>query len=362
MVGDLLTRAALAARLAANGLRYGVLELQGGAAALVLERGGRVLGPFLDAQSGPLFWLSPALRDDAGFVRFLAAGEWNTGGDRTWIAPEIQFSVADRRDFWGTIALPPQMDPGAWALDEPEPGVWRLRQSLTLDAHNLATGEKSLAVERLLRAAPDPLASTRNYRTLVDGVTYSGYEQEVTLRETQRDAILSQGWNVVQLPPGGRVLVPATPDAEVTDYMELLDGEHLARSPHWLSFRLTGRRRYKAGVRAAHHFGRLAYLHPGEDGHAWLAVRSFFNNPSRPYAEEPPDRPGAHGDSIHVYNDGGAFGGFGEMECHGQTIGGATGISASTDTLSLWLYAGPPQRIAAIARALLGVETSAAWA
>lgn len=361
-MGDVLTRAALAARLAGNGLRYGVLELHGGASALVLERGGRVLGPFLDAQAGPLFWLSPAVSDAAAFARFLAAGEWNAGGDRIWIAPEIQYSVADRRDFWGTIALPPQMDPGTWTLDQPEAGVWRLRQSLTLAAHNLATGEKTLTVDRLLRAVPDPLAATRDHGALLDGVAYAGYEQEVTLCEAQRDAILSQTWNVVQLPPGGRVLVPTAPDAEVTDYMEPVDKEHLARGPRWLSFRITGQSRYKAGVRAAHHFGRLAYLHPGENGRAWLAVRSFFNNPSRPYAEEPPDRPGARGDSIHVYNDGGAFGGFGEMECHGQTIGGATGVSASTDTLSLWVYAGPPERIAAVARALLGVETSAGWA
>jgi hypothetical protein len=358
-VSSVLTRAALEARLTDNGLRYGVLELQGGASALVLERGGRVLGPFLDAQAGPHFWLSPAAGDDAAFARFLAAGEWNVGGDRIWIAPEIQYSVADRRDFWGTIALPPQMDPGAWALEEPAPGVWRLCQSLTLAAHNLAAGEKTLTVDRLLRAAPDPLACTRNYAALTDGVAYAGYEQEITLRETQRDAILSQAWNVVQLPPGGRILVPTVPDAEVTDYMEPVDAKHLARGPHWLSFSITGQRRYKAGVRATHHFGRLAYVHPGEDGRAWLAVRSFFNNPSRPYAEEPPDRPGVRGDSIHVYNDGGDFGGFGEMECHGQTIGGATGVSASTDTLSLWLYAGPPDRIAAIARALLGAETGA---
>lgn len=354
-MGDVLTRVALEARLAEHRLRYGVLELQGGASALVLERGGRVLGPFLDARAAPIFWLSPAACDDAAFTRFLATGEWNIGGDRIWIAPEIQFSVADRRDFWGTIALPPQMDPGAWVLDVPEAGVWRLLQSLTLAAHNLATGDKTLAVERLLRAAPDPLTWTRDSAALLDGVAYAGYEQEVTLREAQRDAILSQAWNVVQLPPGGRVLVPTVPEAEVTDYMEPVDADCLERHDRWLAFRVTGQRRYKAGVRAAHHFGRLAYLHPGENRRAWLAVRSFFNNPSRPYAEEPADRPGARGDSIHVYNDGGAFGGFGEMECHGQTIGGATGVSASTDTLALWVYAGPPERIAAIARALLGV-------
>ena len=72
--------------------------------------------------------------------------------------------------------------------------------------------------------------------------------------------------------------------------------------------------------------------------------------------EEPADRPGRRGDAIHVYNDDGMFGGFGELECHGQTIGGETGRSSSTDQMLLWVYVGPEHKLIEIATHLLDVE------
>jgi hypothetical protein len=85
-------------------------------------------------------------------------------------------------------------------------------------------------------------------------------------------------------------------------------------------------------------------------------VRSFFNNPSAPYAEEPSHSPGRRGHSIHIYNDDGNLGGFGELECNAQTIGGATGRSSSTDQVVLWLYVGSSNKVKEIALHLLGIE------
>ena len=59
-------------------------------------------------------------------------------------------------------------------------------------------------------------------------------------------------------------------------------------------------------------------------------------------------------DSIDIYNDGGIFGGFGELETQGQTIGGPTGLSSTSGQQVLWLYVGAPVKLAAIARQLLG--------
>jgi hypothetical protein len=178
----------------------------------------------------------------------------------------------------------------------------------------------------------------------------------VTLREAKHDHIMSQSWNVTPVWPGGHILIPSTPAVEVSDYFEPIDDAHLARHGHFLALRITGDRRYKVGVKAAQTFGRLGYFHAQGDGSAYLIVRNFFNNPSSPYVEEPPQTPGGAGDSIHVYNDGGLFGGFGELECHGQTIGGHTGRSSSTDQQLLWVYWGAEARVRAIGRSLLGVE------
>ena len=50
--------------------------------------------------------------------------------------------------------------------------------------------------------------------------------------------------------------------------------------------------------------GRLAYACKW-NGRACLLVRSFPNEPSGFYEEEPPLQPGGRGFSVHVYNDGG---------------------------------------------------------
>jgi hypothetical protein len=100
----------------------------------------------------------------------------------------------------------------------------------------------------------------------------------------------------------------------------------------------------------------MAYLRRQDNGLSYLLVRSFSTHPGSEYPEEPPDVPGRRGDVIHVYNDDGAFGDMGEMECNGQTIGGSTGRSESTDTLALYLFAGPADRLQAILFEMLGIE------
>jgi hypothetical protein len=350
-----LTLAAIKRRLDKNKLAYGELELQSGVKLLVLERGGRVFGPFLTPESNTLLWVSSALADSEALAQFIVDNQWNAGGERVWVAPEIQFNVSDRKDFWGTISIPVQMDPGDWRLDE-QPDGWRIRQGMTLTANNLAHGEKELWIERFIHLAADPLTNTREYSHLLDGVTYAGYEQIVTLREAKHDDIMSQSWNVTPVWPGGRVIIPSSPAVEVSDYFEPIDDQHLARHGHYIALRVTGDRRYKVGVKAAQTFGRLGYFHRRDYGSAYLIVRNYFNNPSSPYVEEPPQTPGGAGDSIHVYNDGGLFGGFGELECHGQTIGGHTGRTSSTDQQVLWVYAGPSDMVARIGWQLLGVE------
>jgi hypothetical protein len=48
------------------------------------------------------------------------------------------------------------------------------------------------------------------------------------------------------------------------------------------------------------------------------------------------------------------FGGFGELEVQGQTIGGSTGLAHVTDQQIIWLFLGEPANVTAIAGQLLG--------
>lgn len=340
--------------LEANGLAYGILSLQDGAQALISAYTGHVLGPFIGPGGESLLWTSPAMADADALGELAAVRDWNIGGDRIWIAPEIQYFVGDRTRYRETLAVPQQMDPGAYALAQAGEDAWTLTQEVTMEAHNLNTGAKTLQVERLLRPTPDPLRNLSRYAELADGVRYAGYEQFVTLTDVEPNTILSESWSLAQVNPGGRLWIPCTVEAEITDYYAPIDDEHLQRVPGFLCLLISGHTQYKVGLQAAQVFGRMAYANTLDDGRAYLVVRGFHNNPSAPYLEEPPDVPGRSGHAMHVYNDDGGLGGFGELECGGQAIGGAIGHSAWTDRYLLWFYVGAPARIDAIFAALIG--------
>ncbi len=351
-----ITYKQIADRLEENGLRYQVLTLQNDVSVIISQYGGRIFGPFLSKSGESIFWANDAFAAPDTFQAFLRAGNWNIGGDRMWIAPEIQYHVPDRSDFWGTVFWPEQVDPGTYSLQQPEPGQWCLSQDMTLQAYNLASGQKELHLERLIRQVEDPLRNVRGYPELLDGVLYAGYEQVVTLSERKRDDIVSEAWSLIQLNPGGALVIPASPKVEYTDYYEPVDEIHQTIYPGHVRLRISGGRQYKVGYKAAHVFGRLAYYNHLDDGQGYLLIRNFYNNPSMPYAEEPDHAPGCRGHSIHVYNDSGDFGGFGELECNLPTIGGETGRSCSTDQLVLWLYVGARGKLKQIALHLLGIE------
>jgi hypothetical protein len=344
-------------RIRENGLRHERLALQDGAFVVVLEHGGRILGPFLAEDEASIFWLNDAWRDADAFAAFVAAGKWNLGGERVWIAPEIQYSVRDRTDFWGTVACSPEMDPGHYTLEN-SPGGCALHQTCTLQAHNLASGSKQLTIQRTIRPVANPLQALGGFDELMQDVVYAGYEHAVTISETRHDDMLSEGWSLIQLNSGGDVLMPASPEIEVVDYFTPVDAAHqvIDRDSGAVRVKISGRRQFKVGYKACHLYGRLGYVNNLHDGRWYLLVRNFFNNPSARYAEEPPHLPGCHGHSVHVYNDDGSLGGFGELEVMGQTIGGRTGRSASSDQFLLWLFVGPEASVQRLARHVLGIS------
>jgi hypothetical protein len=343
-------------RLEAVKQPYGLLPLHTDISIIITQYGGRVFGPFLSQEAKSIYWMNAAWADQDSFETYLQSGEWNIGGERIWIAPELQYAVRDRTNFGGSYALPPQMDPGTYTLDEPRHGQWRLRQQMTMDAYNLATGRKTLDLEILVQRVEDPLRGLSAYAQLLDGITYAGYEQIVTLAEHTHDDILSESWNLIQLNPGGQLIIPASPHLETTDYNRgpVPKEAHTVRGNH-VRFHITGKNMFKVGYKSAHVTGRAAYLNTLDDDRAYLLIRSFTNNPSSVYIEEPDNQPGVMGDSVHVFNDDGSYGGFGEIECQGQTIGGTTGKSSSTDQFILWMYVGAVDKLKSIVTHLLGV-------
>jgi hypothetical protein len=178
---------ALIERLGEQGIAHEVLTLQNAATIVVVRRGGRLF-LFLPDGEG-IFWVHQAFDNTNTFAKLVGRGEWNIGGERVWISPEVQFNIRDRRDVWAGYHLPGKMDPGQWTLERVAEDICRLRRELTLETYNIASGQKRLVVERAICPVVNPLRNLTVYRALTRGVVFAGYEHGVTITELERDGI-----------------------------------------------------------------------------------------------------------------------------------------------------------------------------
>ncbi len=350
--------------LASGGIRYERLYVGPEAEIVVSEYGGRILGPFFPEAAGDggrgAFWLnSDAFTGTDAFAGFVAGREWNLGGERVWVSPEIRFHVADRTDFWSSLELPPEIDPGSHHLESDSSGdepAGTVRLSRTVNVRDHFTGEmlNGLLIERSVAAAANPLRQS-GFAHLVDaGVDFAGYRHRVRFSCEPDSEVPCEPWTLFQVRPGGWAMVAAAGGQVYRDYFEAVPGGQVRRSEGCLAFRVGGKHRFKVGVKAANVLGRIGYLERLENGRSQLIVRSFANDPSAEYLEEPPHRPGDRGQSVHVVDDGGTFAGFGELECNGRSIGGDSGECESEDDYMLWCFRGATDSIREIAGELLG--------
>jgi hypothetical protein len=176
------------------------------------------------------------------------------------------------------------------------------------------------------------------------------------LTEKKHNSLISQTWDLAQINPGGLLMIPALPDVEVTSYYDPVDETYQVVGEHQVCLRITGDHMFKMGYKAPHIFGRAGYFNHLADNCAYLIVRHYYNHPSTLYLDEPFDKPGCKGDSLQVYQDDGALGGFAEIECIGQPVGGKSHRSTVTDDISLSFYIGPTEKVARITEHLVGVS------
>lgn len=334
-------------------IKYSLMSLTDGFSLIITQHAGRIFA--FDENGHSLYWMNARLAHAEDFVNYLHAKEWNMGGERIWIAPEIQYNIRDRHDFWNTHSIPTDIDPAHYRLSEDNNKV-KLSQDMSLEAFNISSGIKNLSIERIIRKIDNPLRDLKQFTDLMSEVHYAGYEQTVQLTETNDTSIYSESWNLVQLEPDGMLYLPVTASPEVATYFGNPPQDAISADNHCVRLAITGTQQYKVGFKSLMMTGRMAYLKIREDESASLLIRNFDNNPSAFYSEEPPDEVGKRGFSVHIYNDDGNIGGFGEMECSGQAIGADTGRHSSQDTFRMWLFTGKNQALETIAELLLGID------
>lgn len=341
------------ARLDEQGIGHRSLTLQDGSLLVVSQRGARIYGPFWTPSAASANWMPDAFVDADTFAALVKSQHWNVGGERVWVGPEIQYMIPDRSDYWGSYVLPAAMDPGVneWTSHD----SCELNRRIKLAGYSIATGETELQMTLDVELAADPLRYLERDAELRARVDYAGYVQRVSMRHIAGEPLLSESWNLAQVRPGGVALIPATTAAQITDYYEPSDGA-VSTVEGGVAGYITGDRRYKIGVKSAHVHGRVGYYRLSPNGEASLLVRNFANDPSSVYAEEPDFAPGVLGDSIHLYNDDGGLGGFGELEARGRTIGGATTRTHAVDEFTSWWFRGAPADLNRVAMHLLGMS------
>lgn len=352
---DKLTQKVIEKRLCENNIKYSILDVGCGVKIIVTEYGGRILGPFYDENKEGIFWVNNAFEDCERFRQFYGRKEWNLGGDRFWLAPEFQYNVKDKNAFNDTYPVPFNIDPGNYSLTLINEYSTVLCQNMKLETYNCSGEIKELGIKLNIKKTSDPLRNIQSYRNIMGGVAFAGYEHCATLKDYKSNSLISQLWNLSQIKPGGQILIPTTSKAEYIDYYSPADLEYLDINNNHVKIKIDCKKQFKVGIKSVQHFGRFAYIGILSDKRCYLLVKCFYNNPSSTYTSEVVSRAEINGCSLDIYHDDGRYGGYAEMECYGQHVGGDTGNTFCTDQIYTWLYIGDSTVIEKIKKMILGI-------
>ena len=309
----------------------------------VLPFGGRIIGLCSDGETNVL-WTNPVL-DSADSARaFFASEGWpNSGGDRTWISPEIDTNIGDPKRSGETYDVPRTVDPGAYAVTS------STRDSVTIEAGMNVLFRRSgltvpLHIIKQVKAIEPAMAAPGD-------VSSAGYALTTTIKAKAPipEGVYPAVWNLAQVPGGGRMLFPVFGDLKTHAFIgkpvfTVRDGlvETVVQTAD----------NYKFGIHASCSTGIMLYVRQ-EGTQSTLVVRKFNVQRDAFYSDVPCDDPGAMGYIQQAYVDNGDLGGFGELEYHSPAIGGPSGRDEVTDRSELWAFAGPPEAISEVTQAIL---------
>lgn len=332
-----------------------IFQSPDGSMALVLPYGGRILGLFSPASQQNFFWTHPALESSESARAFYAGEQWhNSGGDRTWLAPEVDFFFPDFPSldrYW----QPRELDPGHFQVVHKD-GRLELVNEFAVTVSRTKQ-QAALKLTKALAPALNPLRYERDFKEIQD-VEYAGYTLHTTLELTEesKDDTTRVGlWNLLQLPYSGELLVPTYRKAEAKIIMGSVSSEDLVANDRLLRYRMRADGEHKIGIRAVASTGRVAYLYP-TDNRSALIIRNFFVNPSGEYVDVPWDECSNYGFSTQACNINSGLGSFSELEYHVPAIGEGTGLNCCHDVSQVWAFRGSRDKIQRVLKSLISPE------
>jgi hypothetical protein len=336
------------------------LELQvhpNGSRLLLLPYGARVLGLFAPGSSENLMWTHPALSSDVSARAFFQSSDWhNTGGDRTWLGPELDIFFPNYPDtkLW---QVPTALDPACFTVAR---GGSDLTLTSNVSVPLLRThGQVEARLTKRWSPAPNPLRHEPDGQQM-NGVAYAGYTQttELELLAGSSKSARVGLWDLLGAPPGGEVLIPTHTRTTPEIYTGTIPSADLHVTDHLVRFQTPGTGIRKIGIRACASSGRIGYIWPS-GGASALIVCNFAVDPSGEYIDVPwmrSEASDAFGFSTQACAVKAGEWDYVELEHHAPAISLGGGESRSVDTSQFWAFSGPYDVIRKIARVLLSSE------
>jgi hypothetical protein len=333
---------------------YAVLQrMDVGTSLLVLPRSGRLLGLVSNQVDAVLPFWTPA--------EAAPPENWNVGGDRTWISPELEYFV-DSNDQY---TVPRCLDPGNWSLEASTTEEIRLGMNGVI-LHRTTSLPIQLQIRKSFTHSPNPLLQNSSTASLAEpSVSYIGCETTTKLsleplgNTNSLSAAEGKGycslWSIMQLPSDGTALIPTQGGAQPLTMFADRQPDSIYTTSYGTSIPCGGLTKFKLSFDAIASTGRMGYIRRLSDDTSTLIIRQFNVQPAGVYPDYPPDQPSYRGSCVQVFNDGGQFGNFAELEYHAPALP-IWKPGQSSDRSALFYYTGPASSIDRIAHCMLGMS------
>jgi len=325
-----------------------------GSEVLILPYGGRILGLYPADSDKNFYWTNPAVAAIDTAKSFFESRQWqNTGGDRTWLAPEIDFffpNFPDRSVYF----QPRQLDPGAFVVTCHNERLVMKNEFTIIPSRSRE--EIALRITKSLAPAAHPLRYERDIDDLL-GVQYAGYTLYTSLEMLNETALLGCAglWNLVQMPHNGKMLIPTISQSEPKICFGNIPAGDIKIEEHLVTYSMRAAGEQKISLRAVTAIGRVGYFYQS-DKECNLIIRNFVVNPSGEYIDVLWNDTDYLGFAVQACNVSSNLGSFSELEYHIPAIGKGTGKARCDDAAQVWAFRGEYRDIAAIAQMLLGAK------
>lgn len=306
---------------------------------LLLPFGGRILGLYPEGTRNA-FWVNPALKSPESAKAFLSASGWlNLGGDRTWISPEFETNIPDPSRSAESYDVPKPVDPANYSVVAQDNDSVKLFTPINVFFHR-SRCTVSLDLSKQIQCVQPPFSEQASSAV--------GYELKthLSLSSPPPEIVHPAVWNLIQVPPGGRISLPAQSPMRTKAF---IGNPKFQIRNGWIECDVTTPKSFKFGVFKDDSQGIMFYFRE-ENGWASLVVRKFDIRHNAIYSDVPSDDPTALGYIQQVYVDDGGLGGFGELEYHSPAIDDKGEV---TDCSQTWAYSGSAKNLQDIARSLV---------